>query len=55
MTWISSQKNNKKGRAVTGKPAPHRGHDGVPCGGEDVGVVVTLIVALELPAEILPG
>ena len=33
----------------------HRGHDGVPGGCEDVGVVVTLVVTFQLPAEILSG
>lgn len=33
----------------------HRGHDGVPCGRKDVGVVVTLVVTFQLPAEILSG
>ena len=41
--------------AVIVKSMAHRGHDGVPGGCKDVGVVVTLVVTLELPAEILSG
>lgn len=37
------------------QPKPHRGHDGVPRGREDVRVVVTMVVTLQLPAEILSG
>lgn len=28
-------------------------HDGVPCGGEDVGVVVALVMSLQLLGEVL--
>ena len=35
--------------------AAHRGHDGIPCGGENIGAVVALIVMLELLSEVLPG
>lgn len=35
--------------------APYCGHDGVPCGGEDVGVVVALVVPLQLLGEVLSG
>lgn len=30
-------------------------HDGVPRWGEDISVVVTLVMAFQLPGEILPG
>lgn len=33
----------------------HRGHDGVPGGCEDIAVVVALVVAFQLPAEVLSG
>lgn len=33
----------------------HSGHDGVPGGCEDIGVVVALVVAFQLPAEVLSG
>lgn len=33
----------------------HGGHDGVPGGCEDIGVVVALVVAFQLPAEVLSG
>lgn len=31
------------------------GHDGIPCGGEDICVVVALIVSFQLFGEIFPG
>lgn len=33
----------------------HCDHDGVPCGGEDVAVVVALIMTLQLLGEVLSG
>lgn len=32
---------------------PYCSHDGVPCGGEDVGVVVALVMSLQLLGEVL--
>lgn len=36
---------------------PHRGHDGVPRGAKDVGVVAaaSVVVTLQLPAEVFSG
>lgn len=34
---------------------PYCSHDGVPCGGEDVSVVVALIMSLQLLGEVLSG
>lgn len=34
---------------------PHRAHDGVPGGGEDLGAVVATVVTLQLAAEIISG
>ena len=33
----------------------YRSHDGVPCGGEDITVVVALIMPLQLLGEVLSG
>lgn len=34
---------------------PYCSHDGIPCGGEDVSVVVALIICLQLLGEVLSG
>lgn len=34
---------------------PYGRHDGIPCGGEDVGVVVALIMSLQLLGEVFSG
>lgn len=34
---------------------PYCSHDGIPCGGEDVSVVVALIMSLQLLGEVLSG
>lgn len=36
-------------------PGPYCSHDGVPCGGEDVRVVVALVMSLQLLGEVLSG
>lgn len=46
--WLGGGREEEAAKA-------HRGHDGVPGGCEDVGVVVALVVAFQLPAEVLSG
>lgn len=41
--------------ATMSEPAAYCSHDGVPCAGEDVAVVVALIMALQLLCEVLSG
>ena len=53
--WNTEVDDDVVGGVFRGQWAPHRGHDGVPCGGEDIGVVLTLVVAFQLLAEILSG
>lgn len=34
---------------------PYCSHDGIPCGGEHISVVVALIMSLQLLGEVLSG
>lgn len=34
---------------------PYCSHDGIPCGGEDISVVVALIMSLQFLGEVLSG
>lgn len=36
-------------------PGPYCSHDAIPCGGEDVSVVVALIMSFQLLGEVFSG